>query len=139
MARQKLIKSPWLATQHSLQLYDSATLHRGEPLWKRVPTSDEEGRPLSDFMMLIPKLGSQPTQHIQHTFDEIQLVFDHYRHAVVFADLNLRLNLLWVTVKPIPGICLELPTALKSRVPEAMLVATQPDAMAPQSFWQRRR
>jgi hypothetical protein len=41
----------------------------------------------------------------------------------VFADMNLRLNVLWVTVRPIPGICLELPAALKTRVPEAMLVA----------------
>jgi hypothetical protein len=32
-------------------------------------------------------------------------------------------HLLWVSVKPIPGICLELPAAIQARVPEALLVA----------------
>jgi hypothetical protein len=36
--------------------------------------------------------------------------------------MNLKLNALWVTVRPIPGICLELPAAIKMQVPEALLV-----------------
>jgi hypothetical protein len=54
-------------------------------------------------------------------------VLARYGDAVVFADVNLRLNTLWVTVRPIPGICLELPAALKHRVPEALLVAHKHD------------
>lgn len=94
-----------------------------EPLWKRVPTRGDDGRPLSDFMMIIPALRDRPPHRLHSLVHEIEAVFAYYRHAVVFADLNVRLNLLWVSVKPIPGVCLELATALKLRVPEARLVA----------------
>ena len=101
-------------------------LQPAEPLWKRVPTRTDDGRPLSDFMMLIPGLRKWPRVRQEMTVTAIQQVLDHYHQAVVFADLNLRLNLLWVSVLPIPGICLELPTALNARVPEAKLVAQRP-------------
>lgn len=65
---------------------------------------------------------------MEATIGEIQAVLDHYRRVVVFADLNLRLNVLWVSVRPVPGICLELPAAIKYRVPEAMLVGQRFDA-----------
>lgn len=93
-----------------------------EPLWKRAPTRDSSGKPLSDFMMLIPKLSSRPKHYLQKTLDNLQDVFGRYEDAVVFADLNLKLNVLWVSVRPIPGICLELPAAIKVQVPEALLV-----------------
>jgi hypothetical protein len=98
-----------------------------EPLWKRAPARDERGRPLSDFMMIVPKLRTKPTGYIQHTLTEIASVLEHYRNVVIFADMNLRLNTLWVTVKPVPGICLELAAAVKVRVPEALLVAHKQD------------
>jgi hypothetical protein len=101
-------------------------LRAAEPLWNHVPTTDNEGQRLSDFMMLIPKLRQQPQSHIQHVLKQIEEVLEFYQHAVVFADLNLRLNVLWVSVKPIPGICLELPAAILDRVPEARLVAQPP-------------
>ena len=103
----------------------AAGMHPAEPLWKRAPTRDADGRPLSDFMMIIPKLSKRPTEVIRATLREIEAVLTAYHHAVVFADVNLKLNTLWVTVKPIPGICLELPAALKLRVPEALLVASK--------------
>ncbi len=110
----------------SLRLSQHTGLCAAEPLWNHVPTSDNEGQRLSDFMMLIPKLRKQPPSHIQHVIKQIEEVLYFYRHAVVFADLNLRLNVLWVSVKPIPGICLELPAAILDRVPEARLVAQPP-------------
>ncbi len=94
-----------------------------EPLWKRAPSRDEQGRPLSDFMMIVPGLSTRSHDHIQRTLREIETVLNTYRHAVIFADMNLRLNILWVTVRPIPGVCLELATAVKLCVPEALLVA----------------
>jgi hypothetical protein len=100
-------------------------LDPAEPLWKRVPTRDDNGGPLSDFMMIIPKLRTKPRELIHRTIEEIQKVLEQYQRAVVFADLNLKLNVLWVSVRPIPGICLELPTAIKMRVPEAILVGEQ--------------
>ncbi|MEA3410741.1 MAG: hypothetical protein U9R74_04285 [Pseudomonadota bacterium] len=98
-----------------------------EPLWKRAPTRDDLGRPLSDFMMLIPSLSKRPDREIRNTLRTIEQVLLAYGNAVVFADMNLKLNTLWVTVRPIPGICLELPAAIKTQVPEALLVAQKQD------------
>ncbi len=101
------------------------SLSPAEPLWKRAPIRDSHGRLLSDFMMLIPKLSKQPESIQKQKIAALELVFHHYGKAIVFADLNLKLNVLWVTVRPIPGICLELPAAIKHYVPEALLVAQQ--------------
>jgi hypothetical protein len=95
----------------------------GEPLWKRVPTTDTDGTRLSDFMMIIPRLREKPRDAMQATVQRIEGVLRCYQDNVVFADLNLALNVLWVSVRPVPGICLELPTAIKIQVPEALLVS----------------
>ena len=129
----KLTVTPATAVANTLAVQPA------EPLWKRVPTSDDDGRRLSDFMMLIPKLRTWPQVRQQQAVGEIQWVFEHYRHAVVFADLNLRLNVLWVSVKPIPGICLELVEAVHARVPEAVLVGSQVEAMIGEQRRRRRR
>lgn len=111
------------AMPNELRITRSSCLAQpAEPLWKRAPTHDVNGKPLSDFMMLIPKLSRRPKHYLQQTLDKLQDVLCRYEHAVVFADLNLKLNVLWVSVKPVPGICLELPAAIKVQVPEALLV-----------------
>lgn len=112
---------------HHFHIRSSTPMDPAEPLWKRVPTRDPDGHPFSDFMMLIPRLRTRPSTVIEATIAEIQAVLEHYRRVVVFADLNLKLNVLWVSVRPVPGICLELPTAIKSRVPEAVLVGQRFD------------
>lgn len=94
-----------------------------EPLWKRVPCRDTDGHPVSDFMMLIPGLRGWPAQRQLRALDAIYQVLNNYRNVVVFADLNVRINVLWVSVRTVPGICMELPIALRERVPEAKLVA----------------
>jgi hypothetical protein len=94
-----------------------------EPLWQRAPTRDEQGRALSDFMMIIPHLRDKPRRQLEQTVQRIEQVLLRYHDKVVFADLNLALNVLWVSVRPVPGICLELPTAIKLQVPEALLVS----------------
>lgn len=98
-------------------------LEPAEALWKRVPTRGADGRPLSDFMMILPNLRERPRTQIVETLAAIEFTLHRYGEAVVFADFNLKLNLLWVSVKPIPGICAELPAAIQERVPEALLVA----------------
>ncbi len=102
------------------------SLSPADPLWKRAPTRDEHGGMLSDFMMLIPRLSRSPRHQQQHIIDKLQQVLEEYRHAVVFADLNFKLNVLWVSVRPLPGICLELPTAINACIPEAKLVGQNP-------------
>lgn len=93
------------------------------PLWRRVPTRDDEGRPLTDFMMIIPGLRDRPRCGLEQRLADIQAVLFCYGSAVVFAEVILRLNVLWVSVKPLPGICLELPAVLQQRIPEALLIA----------------
>jgi len=94
-----------------------------EPLYKRAPREDENGKPLSDFMMIIPQLRDRPQHFIQETIDKIEKVLEAHSSHVVFADLNLKLNVLWVSVRPTPGICWNLPVEINNQVPEALLVA----------------
>jgi hypothetical protein len=94
-----------------------------EPLRLRVPTHDENGRPLSDFMVLIPGLRDKPGHLIDATIQEVHLILTRFRHAVVFAEFNVRLNLLWVSIKPIQGIRFEITGAIQEQVPEARLVS----------------
>ena len=120
------------ANKHIMQQDNSALqINKGfapaEPLWKRVPTRDKNGNLLSDFLMLIPQLGKQPRSVIEKKILSLQLVLQHYSDVVVFADLNLKLNTLWISLKPIPGKSLELATAIKFHLPDAVLVAQRID------------
>ena len=101
----------------------SSPLLPAEPLRKRAPAFDEHGKALSDFMMLFPGLVKKPQHYIQATIEHIQTVFADYDHVVVFAELNLKLNLLWISVKPIPGIRFQIAEALRVLIPEARLVS----------------
>ena len=100
-------------------------LERDMPLWQIVPTRDENGRPLSDFMMLIPGLRKKSRSYIENTLRNIQAVLSHYQE-VVFANLNLPINVLWVSLKNKPGLILEVAAAIQLCVPEAVLVAQKP-------------
>ncbi len=96
-----------------------------EPLYKRLPYADEDGKPLTDFMMIIPKLRTRPQHLIQETISKIEQVLERYSNVVVFADLNLKLNVLCVIVRPTPGLCWNLPAEINNEIPEALLVAQQ--------------
>jgi len=98
-------------------------LQPAEPLWKRVPVRDADGTRLTDFMMIIPRLRQRSPAEIAAVTGRIERALKAYARAVVFADLNLALNLLWVSVRPVPGITLELPAVIKLYVPEALLVS----------------
>ena len=97
------------------------SISRHQPLHERVPTRDAEGRPVSDFMMLIPGLRDRPRAELMTAFAGIQAVLGSHRE-VIFADLNLRLNLLWVSLTPRIGLIEQLAVELRERVPEAKLV-----------------
>lgn len=94
-----------------------------EPLHKRAPGRDESGKPYGDFMMIIPGLCTKPAHLIEQTISELNLALSQFSHAVVFADFNLKINLLWVTVRPSRNIGLAIAAAIHLRVPEAKLVA----------------
>jgi len=101
----------------------SIEIYPNEPLWKRVPTHDSEGKLLSDFMMLVPGLNKLDKSEFMATINLLNTLFTEYEQYVVFIDLNVKLNLLWVSVRNRPGICLELPTMIKNIIPKALLVA----------------
>ena len=111
-----------------LRIHASATLTTvpesgpGLPLWQMAPTRDSSGRRLTDFMMLIPRLRNRPPAEIERAARDIQAVLALHQD-VVFADLNLKLNLLWVSLRPRTGAISELVAAIRLRVPEAVLVA----------------
>ena len=92
-----------------------------EPLYKRLPTHDENGNFLSDFMMLIPGLKHRPERHFKSCLATLQAVLGGHKD-VVFADLNAPLNLLWVSVKTRHGVINELAAEIRLRIPEAKLV-----------------
>jgi len=94
-----------------------------EPLRKRAPSHDENGRALCDFMVLIPGLKEKPKHLINSTIKDVHLILTRFNHVVVFADFNLKLNLLWVSIKPVNGIRLEIASAIQELVPEAKLVS----------------
>ena len=94
----------------------------GVPLWKLVPTRDEEGVPLCDFMVLIPRLKLRDALYIGKAQSHIAGVLERHRE-VVFANMDLNLNLLWVSHRHRSGTMLEIIHAIRLAVPEAVLVA----------------
>ena len=98
-------------------------LDGSEPLHKRAPAVDENGKALSDFMMIIPGLRDKPRALVQQTMADIHAALSCFQDAVVFAEFNLKLNLLWVSIRPVHGIRVEIATAVQNRVPNARLVS----------------
>jgi hypothetical protein len=97
-------------------------LEAHRPLYERVPTRDTDGKLLSDFMVLIPGLRNRPQQQFAETLARLQTVLSQFAE-VVFVDLNVPLNLLWVSVRPRPKVILDIAAAILVHVPEARLVA----------------
>lgn len=90
---------------------------------ERVPTRDECGRPLGDLMMLLPGLRGKSRFHITQTIQSIHDVLAGFHNAVVFAEFNVKTNLLWISVRPTRGIRVAVASAIRDRVPEAKLVS----------------
>ena len=94
-----------------------------EPLRKRVPERDTDGGPLADVMVLLPGLRDLPQHLLRTAIAQIQAVCAYYSHAVAFAELNIRLNLLFVSVRPITGVRNEIFDAVRGFLPQARLVS----------------
>ena len=93
-----------------------------EPLWKVAPTRDADGNRVSDLLMIIPKLKQKPKEHIQKTLAEIETALKQFRELVVFANVDMKLNTLWVSFKAQPGLLADIAATLKLHVPEAVIV-----------------
>ncbi len=93
-----------------------------EPLWKVAPTRDENGNRVGDLLMIIPKLKTKPSHHIQKTLAEIETALKQFSSLILFANVDMKLNTLWVSFKAQPGLFVEITAALKLHVPEAVIV-----------------
>ncbi len=80
--------------------------------------------------MLFPGLRRQGPERQLQTLRLVGGVLQRYQSWVVFADLNLRMNLLWVSIRARPGLTVEIPAAILQEVPEARLLAP---------YWRRNR
>lgn len=100
----------------------------GEPLWKLVPKRDAAGRPYGDFMMLAPALKHRSPQELAATLQVIQTILARFGTGVAFADFNINLRVLWVSLECRPGLMAQVVTALRLQVPELKLVAHHPQA-----------
>lgn len=100
---------------------DACLQSNREPLYKRLPTHDEEGRFLSDFMMLIPGLRNLSAPLFESRLKLLHALLDGHAD-VVFADLNTPLNLLWVSVRTRHGVINEVSADIRIQFPEAKLV-----------------
>jgi hypothetical protein len=93
------------------------------PLWSRVPTRDENGKSLIDFMILLRGFSKKPAHRQQDIIHEIEQVCRDYRDWIVFVELNARINTLWFSCRPIQNAMTHISYSLVSRVPEAVLIA----------------
>lgn len=95
-----------------------------EPLLNRAPTSDEFGKALGDLMMLIPRLREQPQPYIDRTVGTLGKVLKGFPDELVFAELNIERNLLWLSVRPVRGIRFRIADAIRREIPQAKLVSS---------------
>jgi hypothetical protein len=103
----------------------NAPLRPAEPLWQLAPTRRSDGRGLADFMMLIPGMATAGDAGRRHVSASIQAVCEGFGEAVVFAEINYRLNILWVSVDAEPGLTGRVASAVRERIPDALLVGGQ--------------
>ena len=92
------------------------------PLWSRAPSRDENGKPFIDFMMIIPGLKSAEAVVIEGHMLKLRDCLARFEHNVAYVDLNVKLNLLWVSARPVPGLTRLLVEAIQDVIPQARVV-----------------
>lgn len=74
-------------------------------------------------MMLICGMQHWPGYRKADAIAHVHRILSGYSE-VVFADLNLKIDLLWVSVRPRYGVISEIAAELQQRIPEAKLVGS---------------
>ncbi len=106
-----------------LRSHGQFSVHQNnQPLYDRAPTLDENGKPYADFMMLIPKLNKLEVPELKQKMAALQAVLLSFPE-VVFVDLNMRLNLLWVSFTPKVGLIEQMVVDVQQKLPEAKLIS----------------
>lgn len=93
------------------------------PLWSRAPARDEKGTPYIDFMMIIPGLKGADEASIESCLVKIRNGLADFENVVAYVDLNIKLNLLWISARPVPGISKLIMQAILRELPHAKIVA----------------
>ncbi len=75
-------------------------------------------------MMLLPGLNRMSLRDQRCQLVKLEAALASFGHSVVFADLNLRLNLLWVSFNPTQRRCLDIAAAIQLCIPGALLVSS---------------
>jgi len=119
-------------------LETSDRLYPGGDLWRYAPARDLHGRSLSDLMLLLP--GLPGNRHLSILVrQQIQEVLEGFGERIQFADLNLRLGILWVTVDSEPGLCGEVADAIRARIEGARVVCSYMQSRQPERLaWMKR-
>jgi len=102
-----------------------APLTPAQPLWQVAPTRGDDGRCLADFMMLLPRLAGGSETVRQHVTDAVRSVCEDFGDAVAFAEVNYKLNTLWVSVVAEPGLTARVATEIRQQIPDALLIGGQ--------------
>lgn len=96
----------------------------GGPLYQRAPTRASAGRPVSDLMLLLPGLKGSLEPVISRVSAELTAVLAGFGDKVLFAELNLKLGLLWITVPGEPGLCHDVAQAVRTQLPETRVIGS---------------
>lgn len=120
-----VVHNPSLLQANEKCTQPEKVLQAAEPLWKRVPTRDLSGKPYFDFMMVIPGLRNFEENRLRDTINKIEIVLTQFQKYIILADLNLKINVLWVTLQPHQGLTGEITSLIHHVVPEAKLVSEQ--------------
>ena len=91
-------------------------------LWHDAPTRAADGTAVGDFMLLMPQLRGASDATLQVLTGQLTTILTQFGDRVLFADLNFRLGVLWVSVQARPGLCAEVAEAVQSRLPGTRLV-----------------
>lgn len=104
-------------------LIKTMAIQTAEPLWQRVPTRTEYGELTADFMMLIKRLKQFHQHKQQQILTQLHEILHGYESVVLFAEVNIKLGILWVSHRPRPGLGLEIAAVIHNYIPEAKLIS----------------
>lgn len=71
---------------------------------------------------------------IERIQQNLSTIFEAFSHVVVYADLNTRLNVLWVSHEPIPGVSRPIIAQILRDIPGAKIVGTGYESLPEKSL-----
>jgi len=105
------------------QVEISAEYIISQPLWQRVPTRTETGERTFDFMVIVKKLNQLDSVKQRFILKKIYPILETYSNVILLADLNLKINLLWVSHLPRPNLSFEIASQIMDAYPPARLIS----------------